>query len=151
MYWARIEREPVEKRELDRLLGQLGVPGNFDVAQFTWKPDYDAFFYQQLAKRARRLYLFREEYVFDTAMGVAVETPQLGHATYLFAQPVSMEGFLALYTKTSKEAIRANLDNIAERLGFLRRVVHGASPRSWLVEMRKAIGEPMTVAEATHA
>ncbi|HEX5481866.1 MAG TPA: hypothetical protein VFZ08_04495, partial [Terriglobia bacterium] len=71
---ARIEREPVEKRELDRFLGQLGVPGNFDVAQLTWKPDYDAFFYQQLLKRARRLYLFREEYIFD---GLSREFPRI--------------------------------------------------------------------------
>ncbi|MGH9354450.1 MAG: hypothetical protein ACRD2G_20155, partial [Terriglobia bacterium] len=140
---ARIEREPVEKHELDRLLGQLGVPGSFDVAQLTWKPDYDAFFYRQLIRRARRLYLYNQEYIFDLVVGVAVETPQLGHATYLFAQPVSMEGFLALYTKTSKEAIRANRDNIAERLGFLRRVVHGGDPRSWLAEVKKAMGESM--------
>jgi hypothetical protein len=31
-----------------------------------------------------------------------VETPQLGHATYVFAKPRSMESFLALYTKTTK-------------------------------------------------
>jgi hypothetical protein len=89
---ARIERDPIEKKELDRLLGELGVPGDFDVAMLTWRPDYDPFFYQQLAKRARRLYLFREEYIFD-AGGVVVETPQLGHATYLFAKPASMERF----------------------------------------------------------
>ncbi|HEX5481858.1 MAG TPA: hypothetical protein VFZ08_04455, partial [Terriglobia bacterium] len=71
---ARIEREPVEKHELDRLLGQLGVPGIFDVAQLTWKPDYDAFFYRQLAKRARRLYLYREEYIFD---GLSREFPRI--------------------------------------------------------------------------
>ncbi|MGH9436128.1 MAG: hypothetical protein ACRD06_09035, partial [Terriglobia bacterium] len=61
--------------------------------------------------------------------------------------PVSMEGFLALYTKTSKEAIRANRDNIAERLGFLRRVVHGANPRSWMREVKAVLGEPVTMAE----
>lgn len=147
---ARVEHEPVEKRELDRLLGELGVPGNFDVAQLTWKPDYDAFFYRQLAKRARRLYLFREEYIFDTGIGVVIETPQLGHATYLFAQPRSIEGFLALYTKTTKEDIRTNRGNIAERLGFLRRVVHGVSPRSWLAEIKKAMGEPMAMSEVIY-
>jgi hypothetical protein len=40
-------------------------------------------------------YLFREEYIFDVG-GVVVETPQIGHATYLFAKPASMESFLAL-------------------------------------------------------
>jgi hypothetical protein len=148
---ARIEREPVEKRKLDRMLGQLGVPGDFDVAQLTWKPDYDPFFYQQLAKRARRLYLYKEEYIFDTVVGTVIETPELGHATYLFAQPASMEGFLTLYTRTDKEAIRANRGNIAERLGFLRRVVHGANSRSWMREIKAALGEPITMAEAIDA
>jgi hypothetical protein len=135
---TRIEREPVEKNELDRLLGGLGVPGDFDVAQLSWRPEYDPFFYQQLAKRARRLYLFREEYIFDVG-GVVVETPQLGHATYLFAKPASMEGFLALYIQTSKEDIRANRNNVAERLGFLgglctgqcTRLVARTSPKAW--------------------
>jgi len=119
---ARIEHEPVEKKELDQILGMMGVPGDFDVAQITWKPDYDPFFYQQLAKRARRLFLFRDEYIFDTSGGVAVETPQLGHATYLFAKPASMEAFLALYTRVSKEDIRRNRENVAARLGFLGRI-----------------------------
>ncbi|HEX5481722.1 MAG TPA: hypothetical protein VFZ08_03755 [Terriglobia bacterium] len=137
---ARIERGPVEKRELERMLGQLGVPGDFDVAQLTWRPDYDPFFYRQLCQRARRLYLFHNEYIFD-AGAVAVETPQLGHATYLFARPASMEIFLALYAKTSKEAIRENRDNIAARLGFLGRIVHGVHPRAWVKELNARIGE----------
>ena len=114
---ARIEREPVEKKELDRLLGGLGVPGDFDVAQLSWRPEYDPFFYQQLAKRARRLYLFGEEYIFD-AGGVVVETPQFGHATYLFAKPASMENFLALYIRTSKEDIRVNRNKCCRAAGF---------------------------------
>jgi hypothetical protein len=116
---TRIEREPIEKCELERLLGQYGVPGDFDVAQLNWQPSYDPSFYKQLAKRARRLYLFREEYILDLVAGVAVETPQSGHATYLFAQPVHMETFLALYARVTKDDIRANRDNVAERLGFL--------------------------------
>ncbi|HEX5481721.1 MAG TPA: hypothetical protein VFZ08_03750 [Terriglobia bacterium] len=76
-----------------------------------------------------------------------VETPQLGHATYLFAQPQSMDAFLALYTRTTKEGIRANRGNIAERLGFLRRVVHGGNSRSWMREVKAALGEPVTTAE----
>jgi hypothetical protein len=47
----RIEREPVEKRELDRMLGKLGVPGDFVVAQITWQPGYEPFFYKQLATK----------------------------------------------------------------------------------------------------
>lgn len=48
------------------MLGQLGVPGDFDVAQLTWKPHYDPFFYEQLAKRARRLCFYKDEYIVDT-------------------------------------------------------------------------------------
>jgi hypothetical protein len=136
---ARIEREPIEKKELDRLLGELGVPGDFDVARLTWRPGYDPFFYQQLAKRARRLYLFREEYIFDAGQ-VVVETPQLGHATYLFAKPASMEGFLALYIRTSKEDIRANRNNVGERLGFLGRIVHGVKSASVVEGAAQRIG-----------
>ncbi len=145
---ARIEREPVEKRELERLLGQYGVPGDFDAAGLNWQPDYDPFFYKQLAKRARRLYLFRKEYILDLVTGVAVETPQLGHATYLFAQPANIETFLALYTRVTKDAIRANRDNLAERLGFLGRIVHGAHPRAWSHQLRSKLGEPVDYATA---
>jgi len=145
---ARIEHEPVAKRELDRLLGQLGVPADFDVAQLSWRPDYDPFFYRQLAKRARRLYLYRDEYIFETVAGAVVETPQLGHATYFFSKPASMETFLALYMRTNKEDIRANRNNVAEQLGFLCRIVHGVDPRGWLKELRAKLGEPTKAVEA---
>jgi len=47
---------------------------------------------------------------------LVVETPQLGHAAYVFAKPRSMESFLALYTKISKEHVRYSRDNVGERL-----------------------------------
>jgi hypothetical protein len=75
-----------------------------------------------------------------------VETQQLGHATYVFAKPRSMEGFLALYTKTIKDDIRRNRDNLGERLGFLGRVIHGMNPRAWLKEMRHRLGEKLDFA-----
>jgi DNA polymerase III delta prime subunit len=68
-------------------------------------------------------------------------TPQLGHASYIFAKPRSMESFLALYTKISKEHIRRNRDNVGERLGFLGRVIHGTNPRAWLNEVCQRLGE----------
>jgi hypothetical protein len=137
---ARIEREPLEREQLRRLCWELGMPGDFDVAQISWQPDYDAFFYQQLSRRARRLYLFRDEYIFDLRM-IAVETPQLGHATYLFSKPQSIEAFLAAYVATTKGAIRQNRANVAERLGFLGRVVHGSNPRVWLRALKARLGE----------
>ena len=110
------------------MCSELRVPGDFDVAQISWRPDYDPFFYRQLSRRARRIYLFRDEYIFDVEKAVVVETPQLGHATYVFAKPRSMDSFLALYTKITKDDIRRNRNNAAERLGFLGRVIHGTNP-----------------------
>ena len=72
---ARLESVPIERNELQKLCSRLGMPGDFDVVLITWKPDYDAFFYKQLCKRARCLYLFRSEYIFDLERTVVVETP----------------------------------------------------------------------------
>ena len=138
---ARIEREPMEREQLRSLCWDLGMPGDFNVAQISWQPDYDEFFYQQLCRRARRLYLFRGEYIFDLPRSIAVETPQLGHATYLFSKPQGIEAFLAVYVAATKEAIRQNRANVADRLGFLGRVVHGTNPRVWLRGLKARLGE----------
>ena len=145
---GRIEQAPMEREQLRSLCWNLGIPGDFDIAQISWKPDYDHFFYRQLCRRARRLYLFRDEYVFELERGIAAETPQLGHATYLFSKPRSIEGFLAAYTGATKEAIRQNRANLAERLGFLGRVVHGSNPKIWLRALRQHLGEAADYAEA---
>jgi hypothetical protein len=47
---------------------------------------------------------------------VVVETPQLGHATFLFAKPTSTGDFLALYRLFTREDILHNRNNAAERL-----------------------------------
>jgi len=145
---ARIEREPLEREQLRRLCWDLGIPGDFDVTQVSWRPDYDSFFYQQLCRRARQLYLFRDEYIFELPRAIAVETPQLGHATYLFSKPQSVEAFLTAYMATTKVAIRQNRVNVAERLGFLGRVVHGSNPRIWLRTLTARLGEAPDHAEA---
>jgi len=137
----RLEHQAVEKAELERMCSELRLPGDLDVAQINWRPDYDPFFYRQLSRRARRIYLFRDEYIFDVEKAVAVEKPQLGHATYVFAKPRSMDSFLALYTKITKDDIRRNRNNVAERLGFLGRVIHATNPRVWLKEIRQRLGE----------
>lgn len=143
-----LEHRAVERTELQRICTELRIPGDFEVTQISWRPDYDPFFYRQLSRRARRIYLFRQEYIFDVEKAVVVETPQLGHATYIFAKPRTMERFLALYTSTTKEDIRRNRDNAAEKLGFLGRVIHGANPRAWVKEIRQRLGEGTDVAEA---
>jgi hypothetical protein len=113
-----IEHRAFEKAELQRMCAELRIPPDFDIAQIGWRPYYDPFFYDQLSRRARRAYLFRSEYIFDLEKAVVVEAPQLGHATYVFAKPRSMDRFLVLYTKLPKK-IRRNRDNASERLGFL--------------------------------
>jgi hypothetical protein len=139
---ARLEREALERRELDRLCGELGIPGDFDVAQISWKPDYDSFFYTQLRKRAAKMYLYRDEYIFDIERAIVVEVPEVGHATYVFAKPNEVDRFVRVYATTTKDDIRKNRDGIAERLRFLGRVMHGANPRTWLRELKERIGEP---------
>ena len=95
------------------------------------------------------MYLFREEYIFDVEKAVVVETPQLGHATYVFAKPRSMDTFLALYTKITKDDIRRNRNNAAERLGFLGRVIHGTNPEHGSRKSGNASGRGLTFAAAT--
>ena len=146
---ARLESVPREGGELQKLCSRLGMPGDFDVASITWKPDYDAFFYKQLCRRARCLYLFRSEYIFDLDRMVVVETPQLGHATYLFSRPASMSEFLAIYSKVTREDILRNRSNVAERLGFLGRLIHGLRPGAWLKDLKARIGEIPDYVEAS--
>jgi hypothetical protein len=141
-----LEHRAVEKTELERICSEMHLPGDFDVAQVSWRPDYDPFFYRQLSRRARRIYLFRNEYIFDVEKAVVVETPQLGHATYVFCKPRSVESFLGLYTKITKDDIRRNRNNAAERLSFLGRVIHGTNPRAWLKEIRQRVGEDIDFA-----
>ena len=143
-----LEHRAVGRAKLQRMCSELRIPGDFDVAQISWRPDYDPFFYRQLSRLARQIYLFRDEYIFDVEKAVVVETPQLGHATYVFAKPRNMDSFLALYTKTTKDDIRRNRNNAAEQLGFLGRVIHGTNPRAWLKEVRQRVGEGMDFAAA---
>jgi hypothetical protein len=145
---ARIESAPVERTDLQKLCAELGIPADFDISLITWKPDYDAFYYKQLSKRAGRLYLFQSEYIFDLESAVIIETPRLGHATYLFSKPINMTGFLALYGSVTKDDIRHNRSNVAERLGFLGRLIHGLNPRGWLKELKLRFGEAVDYAAA---
>jgi hypothetical protein len=146
---GRTESVPIERADLQKLCAELRIPGDFDLALITWKADYDAFYYRHLCKRARRLYLFRSEYIFDLEKAVIVEIPQLGHATYLFSKPASMSEFLALYTMVTREDILQNRRNVAEKLGFLGRIIHGVKPQAWLKELKVRLGEVVDYAEAS--
>ena len=140
---ARIEREPLEREDLQRLCNQAGIPSDFDIAQISWKPDYDSFFYNQLRKRSRKFFLFRDEYIFELERAIVVEVPEQGHATYVFSRPSKLDLWVRDYSSTPRDDIRRNRNNAAERLGFIGRVMHGRNPRTWLRELRAKIGEPV--------
>jgi hypothetical protein len=139
----RIEHVPMERDELRRLSWDQGLPGDFDVAQISWRPDYDPDYYKQLSKRARTMYLFRNEYIFDLPGGVAVETPQAGHATYLFAKPERLRQWVKKYAATTRQDILDNRNNIAKDLGFLGRIVHGRNTMEWIRDIDIRIGGQM--------
>jgi hypothetical protein len=142
-----VHQIPTECDELRRRCWNLGLPGDFDVIQITWRPDYDPYYYEQLSKRCRTMYLFRDEYIFDLEKCVVVEVPQAGHATYVFAKPVRLTEFVWQYAKSTRQDILANRNNIAETLGFLARVVHGKNKSEWLKDLQMRIGEPAEVAQ----
>jgi hypothetical protein len=146
---AHTEASPIETADLQKLCAGFGIPGDFDVALITWKADYDAFYYKQLSKRARRVYLFRSEYIFELEKAVVIEIPQLGHATYLFSKPASMPKFLAEYTMVSREDILQNRGNVGEKLGFLGRLTHGVKPEVWLKDLQARVGGPLNYAVAS--
>jgi len=102
---ARLQREPLDQRELGDLCRRLGIPPDFDIAQFCWKPDYDPYFYQQLKKRSQNVYLFRDEYIFDCRAAIVAEVPQLGHATYIFAKAGDVREFVNKYATTCRDDI----------------------------------------------
>ncbi len=139
----RLERKPIERQELGRICGDLGIPSDFDIAQISWKPDYDPFFYTQLRKRTRKMFLFRDEYIFELERAIVVEVPEQGHATYTFSRPGNLEQWVREYARTPKDDIRRNRANAAERLGFIGRVMHGRNPRTWLGALRVRVGEPV--------
>jgi hypothetical protein len=139
----RLEREPLERTELTRICDELRIPAVFDIAQISWKPDYDSFYYNQLRKRTRKQFLFRDEFIFELEFATVVEVPQQGHATYVFSRPPNLDQWVRSYAQAVKDDIRQNRGNAAEQLGFLGRVMHGRNPRAWLRTLRAKIGEPV--------
>lgn len=145
---ARIESTPMERNELQKLCSESGVPESFDVALISWRPDYSHFYYKHLRQRARHVYLFRSEYIFDLERAVVVETPRLGHATYIFSRPANLTDFLAIYKSVTKDDVRQNRHNVAERLGFVGRMVHEHNLGAWIRELKRRLGEPVNDPEA---
>jgi len=55
-----------------------------------------------------------------------------------------MSEFLAIYSKITREDILRNRSNVAERLGFLGRLIHGFKPGVWLKDLKARVGEMLT-------
>jgi hypothetical protein len=144
----RLSREPLDESELHSLSRSLGIPADFDIAQFCWKPDYDPYFYQQLKKRSRNVYFFRDEFVFQLPKAIVAEVPQLGHATYIFARPADVHAFVRRYSQASRDDIRKNRGNAANELGFIGRIMHGSNPRTWFRELGERIGKSLDYSAA---
>ncbi len=143
-----LETQALERSELRRLCDRSGIPSSFDMTQITWSADYQTEFYSHLARSACRLYFFRSEYIFETQRAVVVETPEAGHATYVFRRPAHFERFLALYISVTKQDIRKNRQNVGSHLGFVTRVHHGKNLQNWLAELTRYIGEPLSSLDA---
>ena len=52
-----------------------------------------------------------------------------------------MTDFLVLYSHVTKDDIRHNRNNIAEKLAFQTRLIHGTNPQVWLKELKARLGE----------
>jgi hypothetical protein len=137
---ARLQQEALDQNELQKLCRRLGIPPDFDVAQFCWKPDYDRYFYERLKRASRNIYFLRDEFVFLLPRAIVIEVPQSGHATYVFMLPPDVAEFVRRYAMTTREDIRNNRGNVAQELGFVGRIMHGRSPRRWLQELQARAG-----------
>jgi hypothetical protein len=43
-----LEHKAIERKDLEKMCSELGIPGDFDIAQINWRPEYDPFFYAEL-------------------------------------------------------------------------------------------------------
>jgi len=80
---------------------------DFDVTQITWAPTtiLRSTSNSRIGAGACTLSI---EYIFEMQKAMVVETPEVGHATYLFRKPASIDAFLSRYIAVSKQDIRQN-------------------------------------------
>lgn len=142
------EKVPVEHIQVQEWLDQAGASSHLKPHQVTWCPDYEPFYFEQLRKRSRTWFLFRNEYLFVWGRLLIAEIPEPGHATYVFAKPDNLDAFLARYAKLTREGIRRNRDNLAHALGFVGRVVRGKRKKRWLASVLRLAGEETECVEA---
>jgi len=133
-----IDRQPVEHTQIQQWLDDFGASARLLPQHASWKPSYEAHYFEELRKRSLTWHLLRDEYLF--VLTHVSEIPQLGHATYIFAKPASFEAFTDRYAKASREDIRCNRANVATELGFIGRVVRGTNRQHWLENVLKLSG-----------
>jgi hypothetical protein len=145
---TKCEKAPVEFSQVQAWFEQAGATCDLKPHHVTWRPDYEPYYFEQLRKRSRTWFLFRDEFLFVWDKVLIAEVPQPGHATYIFAKPADLDHFLNRYAKLSREEIRHNRDNLASALGFVGRVIRGKRRKRWLESVLKLAGTKTDYVEA---
>ena len=138
---AQIDSCPAEHCLVEKWFQDFNAEPELRPQHVNWQPDYDEFYFEELRKRSKTWFLFRDEYLFVWHKILIAEIPSLGHATYLFRRPQNLEEFLATYAKTARDEVRRNRGEAASRLGFIGRVVRGRRKMRWLNEVLTRAGE----------
>ena len=143
-----IEKRPVEHSTVQRWFDELAVSPALKPQHVAWHADVDAYYFDQLRRRATTWYLFGREFLFVLPNVIVSEIPQTGHATYVFAKPQSLDAFMRRYAGVTRDDIRHNRANRASDLGFVGRVVRGKRKKRWLASVLKLAGEKADYVEA---
>jgi hypothetical protein len=138
---AKVEKEPIEHTVIQDWFDRLCISPHLKPQHVTWRPDYEPYYFEQLRKQSRTWFLFRDEYLFVWPHVLISEVPQPGHATYVFAKPDTLNGFMDLYSRTNREGVRHNRNNVASELRFVGRVARGRRKKRWFTEVLKQAGE----------
>jgi hypothetical protein len=142
---AQIDSHPAEHALVEKWFRDFNAEPELRPQHVNWQPDFDEFYFEELRKRSKTWFLFRDEYLFVWHKLLIAEIPALGHATYLFSCPGNLEEFMAAYAKTERDDVRHNRGDVASRLGFIGRVVRGQRKIRWLNDVLKRAGEQVEV------
>jgi hypothetical protein len=140
---ARIEQEPVESDQAAQWCLSRGVRAPVDARLINWEPDYEESYYQELAVRAKAVYLFRNEYLFLFGDTIISEIPQSGHASYIFHPPNSLEAFLRNYARTTRHGIRSEPTTAKTTLGYCGRIAHAKDMGVWISKIERTFASPI--------
>lgn len=142
------EKAPVEAKQVQAWFDEIQTSDHLKPQHVNWRPDYEPYYFDQLRKRSRSWFLFRDEYLFVWANVLIAEIPALGHATYVFSSPANIAAFLERYAALDRDQIRRNAANQATALGFVGRVVRGKRKARWLKDVLKLAGEKADYVES---